>query len=372
MEKILLEISDSLRYYFKSLYLFSNHYTGVYFYLFKDESAKQEVRKYTLLLISFLFFYLMGSMMAESNYVINYNAVEKSISSFTDNELNHVSFKEHFKFIFFTTIVLEIIAYFFTKNKSERILLSRFNFLLVAWFFTMLTIFISIAWIVSTVYHWMGYKNGVPDWVIGIIGLIGLIFAFGYFVAPSIALTEAKKRGYISASLEAKGVFLNILIPILLFLGLKGIFENQESVVDIYFANGPKNEINLQIGYTDSTQKLLLLKTTFIVENKDKVNYIFHPDSSTFYLYWRIVDDEDKTLPEYSDTIQLETINKNQVTILKNTPTKISLQGYLNFNTFKKLSYLKDSTIKKNIHLNMRTINAGHIHLASSVFTINY
>ncbi|WPQ61260.1 hypothetical protein SIO70_23150 [Chitinophaga sancti] len=368
MEKLISDILSSIKYYFKFLKLFRKSEVGVYFLLFKDKSENLEVKKYSLLLLSFFFFYIIGWAASSSDFNINYDFVKNSYEVFIKDLSINSSYKDNFKMLLSLSLILEFTAFIFTKKKADRIMLSKFNFLLAAWTFVILSLFIMAGTLMISISRWLSLKESTQNAILGIIVLIAILPTLVLLFSPFLALSVAKERRLVSEGFESKGFFLNILIPILVFILMKGIFGSKSVEDDVYFSNGNRDKITLKVTY--SGDSLYSLETSFILENQHSQNFILAPNEFNYFLYWNITDDNEVIDRSVSDTIFLKEVDTSNFNIALKTPQQIRLKGYLTPDTYRRLLFLRDSTIQKQIHLSIITINLKKVHLAYPTFEI--
>ncbi|WP_343522024.1 hypothetical protein [Pedobacter sp.] len=361
-------ILDSIKFQLKVFRLFWKGDVGIYFLLFRDTNGFTEIKKYTLLVFSFLCFYVVGVSVGKADFILNTDFLKNSYNLFIDDLFENNSIKDNSKTLLAIIFMLEISA-FILAAKRNRVIVSRYNFLLASWTFCFLSFLIIIASVLISIMHLLGLGPDTQRGIGGLLVLVSFVYIFALFISPFGALSIAQKRNLISESVYGLGAILNIAIPLAIFFLLKGVLGSREIENKVYFLNGDSKVLSLALKRKDlSTYNI---ETKMVIENGYNENYILSGDSSNFYLYWNIVDENDNIDPKYSDTIFLKNKDNSQLTILPHVPIQVAMKGTLTVGQYFKLKYLEKGTIEKQIHLGVKTINLGNIHLAYSPFVIH-
>ncbi|SFA41465.1 hypothetical protein SAMN04488511_102327 [Pedobacter suwonensis] len=368
MDSFFSGILDSIKFQLKAFRLFWKGDVGIYFLLFRDTNGFTEIKKYTLLVFSFLFFYVVGVSVNKADFMLSTDFLKNSYNLFIDNLFENNSIKDNSRTLLAIIFTLEISAFIFAAKKN-RVIVSRYNFLLASWTFCFLSFLIILTSILVSFMHLLGLGPEVQEVIAGLLILVSFVYIFGLFISPFGALSIAHKRNLISGSVHTLGAFLNIAIPLVIFFLLKGVLGSNEIENKVYFLNSDNKVLRLELKRKDLFS--YNIETKMVIENGYNENYILSGDSSNFYLYWNIVDENDSIDPSISDTVFLKNKDNSPLTILPHVPVQVAIKGTLTVDQYIKLKYLEKNTIEKQIHLGVKTINLGNIHLAYSPFVIH-
>lgn len=376
MENIISDTVSTVKNYLTTVRIFFKGRVGFYFIIFKQDVKNSEGRKYFTLFSSIFVFAFFIATGRDSGAMITLDpgsVYENAMKSIVAIDLYKSLLRGTLVFV----LVLELLAYILGRSRSERKFLSIFNFVTASWFILILLVFMLGYILTAAVGRFLSISESVLNGIVGLIGLVGIPYLIYIYFAPYRALNLAVTKKYVVRGTPLKGILLQLGMPVLFFLMLKGSirefrFDDPPKIDSVLFLDGTRNAISIQI---DSLGiNVFKVRSAFVLVNGHERNYIVDPGKRSFLLRW---DQRSKTVisPEnakYSDSIDLSDMNNTKpYSISRNTPEYVNLEAVVDSVKVLKLLVLRSCTNGRG-SLVLNTIDSMRIQLDSGVIQFKY